>query len=694
VRSAKSSRAESLSKNPCWLRPAATSPCSVAGRRRISPPIRLLAAPCPAASRSASGRRRDSCSGSERGPSSPPSRSPAAGWWIVALLGLLLAWALSSGDLGGLDGRVIPYSEFKRRLAAGEIRECRVEPDFVGGTFAAAGADGKAADPQRFRAVRIEDPSLVEDLEAAGIEFTGVRPSPFLPGVFLWVLPLGGLLLFGWLLSRRMGSVGRSALTFGKSRARLVADVDTGVDFDDVAGCEEAKVELREVVDFLRHPRRYQELGAKIPKGILLVGPPGTGKTLLARAIAGEAKVPFFSISGSEFVEMFVGVGAARVRDLFDQAKVKAPCIVFVDELDAIGRQRGVHIGVVNDEREQTLNQLLVEMDGFEPNAGVILLAATNRPDVLDRALLRPGRFDRQVVLDAPNVDEREAILRVHARGKPLSAEADLAAVARATPGFAGADLANALNEAALLAARRGAAQITKLDLEEAVEKVVAGPERKSRRMEEDEKRRVAVHETGHAVVAHFCEHADPVHKISIVPRGQAALGYTLQLPERESHLQTRAQLEDRITGLLGGRAAEELLLGEGSTGAADDLKLATGLARRMVCLYGMGKSVGLMHCAQETEGRFLAPWTGGMQRDCSEATAREIDEEVKKVLDRLYGRARAILVDHRESVERIARTLVVREILDRAAFEKHLPPAGKGLPSVVPPEPALASPR
>ena len=359
--------------------------------------------------------------------------------------------------------------------------------------------------PFPFRSVRIEDPKLVEDLQKAGIEYRGLRPGILSQFLWAWLLPIGAIVLLWWALSSRLGAAGETVLGFGKSRARLIAEKQTGVTFDDVAGCDEAKAELVEIVDFVRDAKRYEALGARIPKGVLLLGPPGTGKTLLARAVAGEAKVPFFSLSGSEFVEMFVGVGAARVRDLFQQAKAQAPCLVFIDELDAIGGQRGVHLGTVNDEREQTLNQLLVEMDGFEPNSGVILLAATNRPDVLDHALLRPGRFDRQIVLDSPDIEGREAILKIHARQKPLAADVDLRRVAQATPGFSGADLANAMNEAALLAARRRVSTITQQDIDAAVEKVVAGPERKSRRLIDKEKRCVAYHETGHAVVAAHC---------------------------------------------------------------------------------------------------------------------------------------------------------------------------------------------
>jgi len=447
-----------------------------------------------------------------------------------------------------------------------------------------------------------------------------------------------------------------------------VADRDTGVTFDDVAGCDEAKFELQEVVHFLKNPKEYEEVGARIPKGVLLVGPPGTGKTLLARAVAGQAQVPFFSISGSDFVEMFVGVGAARVRDLFQQAKEHAPCIIFIDELDAIGRQRGVHVGAVNDEREQTLNALLVEMDGFEPNTGVILLAATNRPEVLDRALLRPGRFDRQVIVDAPDLEGREAILKVHSKNKHLASDINLRRIAAATAGFSGADLANVLNEAALLTARRHASQIGQNDLEEAIEKVIAGPERKSRRLSEVEKRRVAYHEVGHALIAAYSPHADPVHKISIVPRGRAALGYTLQLPTEDQFLLTRTELLERIRGLLGGRAAEEVVFSEVSTGAQNDLERATALARQMVAMYGMSERLGLSSCAQR-QPMFLNSSESQIQRDCSEQTAREIDEEVRKLLALAYDQAKEILSTHRDQLERVTAKLIEHEAMDSETF-------------------------
>ena len=604
--------------------------------------------------------------------SEPPGKPPRRGfpsfrrrWVWMILLALWLVWFVQA--LAREPAETIPYSTFKERLAAGAVTELRIEEGVILGMYE---TEEEAGVSKSFRTVRVEDPELVTELEEAGVEYTGVASSPFGSLLLIWMIPLGLLFLFSWILMRRVsGGAGAQAMGFGKSKAKLVPEAGTGVDFTDVAGCDEAKEELQEMVEFLRNPERYTTLGAKIPKGVLLLGPPGTGKTLLARAVAGEAGVPFFSISGSDFVEMFVGVGAARVRDLFEQAKAKAPCIVFVDEIDAVGRQRGVAMGMVNDEREQTLNQLLSEMDGFEANSGVILLAATNRPEILDRALLRPGRFDRQVVLDSPDLAGREAILRVHARDKPLAHDVDLRRIARSTPGMSGADLANALNEAALLAARRGEQAITQGDIEEAVEKVVAGPERRSRRLGDEEKRRVAYHESGHAVVAAHCEQADPVQKISIVPRGHAALGYTMQLPEEEQYLKTEPELLDRLTVLLGGRAAEEAVLGDISTGAQDDLQTATALARQMVTIFGMSDRVGLVHCARPAGGRFLS-MPGALERDCSEETAREIDEEVRDLLDRAYRRAKEILEARRSELERVAHALLERETLDRAAFE------------------------
>jgi cell division protease FtsH len=605
----------------------------------------------------------------------------------------------------------IPYSEFKAYISRHEVTEATIQQDEIVGRIVPRSSPEKTTaeenvnppespvagispspqtpaptNPFFFRTVRVEDPDLVNELQAAGVNFSGTRPSALSQFLMAWVLPI--LILFGlWsLLARRFRAAGEGVFGIGKSRAKLIIDKNTGVTFADVAGCDEAKQELKEVVDFLKNPKDYESLGAKIPKGALLVGPPGTGKTLLSRAVAGEAGVPFFSLSGADFVEMFVGVGAARVRDLFQQAKQHAPCIIFIDELDAIGRQRGVHVGAVNDEREQTLNALLVEMDGFEANTGVIVLAATNRPEVLDRALLRPGRFDRQIVVDAPDLDGREAILKVHARGKKLSTDADLRRLAAATAGMSGADLANVLNEAALLAARRKANAIAQRDLEDAVEKVVAGPERRSRRLNEDEKQRVAYHEVGHALVAAYSEHADPVHKISIVPRGRAALGYTMQLPAEDQFLLTRAELMERLSGLLGGRAAEEIAFAEVTTGAQNDLERATALARQMVAVYGMSESIGLVSCVQR-QSAFL---DGQMQRDCSEATARDIDEEVKVLLDHAYGDAKQILSAHRDQLEKIARELLKRESLDAQEFYRLV---GKEMPRAKEPAPPLPEP-
>ncbi len=605
----------------------------------------------------------------------------------------------------------IPYSEFKAYVARHEVTEATIQPDeIIGRIVPRASSDAKSPEaaekpaaeatkvspsptqtpaqkePFFFRTVRVEDPDLVDELQAAGVNYSGTRPSVLSQILLAWVLPL--LILFGlWsLLTRRFSAAGEGIFGIGKSRAKLIIDKNTGVAFADVAGCDEAKQELKEVVDFLKNPQDYESLGAKIPKGALLVGPPGTGKTLLARAVAGEAGVPFFSLSGADFVEMFVGVGAARVRDLFQQAKQQAPCIIFIDELDAIGRQRGVHVGAVNDEREQTLNALLVGMDGFEANAGVIVLAATNRPEVLDRALLRPGRFDRQIVVDAPDLDGREAILKVHARGKRLSADVDLRRLAAGTAGMSGADLANVLNEAALLAARRKANAITQRDLEEAVEKVVAGPERRSRRLNDEEKWRVAYHEVGHALVAAHSEHADPVHKISIVPRGRAALGYTMQLPSEDQFLLTRAELMERLSGMLGGRAAEEIAFREVSTGAQNDLERATALARQMVAAYGMSETIGLVSCVQR-QSAFL---DGQMQRDCSEATARDIDEEVKVLLDQAYAKAKQILSAHRDQLEKIATELLKKEALDAKEFYRLV---GKEMPRAKEPAPPLPEP-
>jgi len=595
--------------------------------------------------------------------------------YILIMLVLLWGW---QQYLGVKNLRIIPYSDFKQYVHDGRVTEAIIKETIVEGQLLGvqSSTDTTATDHSQvatFITVRVEDPDLVRDLQKAGVKYVGVRPSFFAKLLTEWLIPIGIMLLLWHFLMGRLGRVGGSVMSFGKSKAKLIGETQTEISFDSVAGCDEAKQDLYEIVDFLKRPEKYTATGATIPKGALLVGPPGTGKTLLAKAVAGEAQVPFFAMSGSDFVEMFVGVGAARVRDLFQQAKSNSPCIIFIDEMDAIGRQRGVHVGAVNDEREQTLNQLLVEMDGFEANSGVIILAATNRPEVLDRALLRPGRFDRQIVVDAPDVHGREAILKVHTKGKPLAADVDLEKIARATPGFSGADLANAVNEAALLASRRKAETITQQDFEKAVERVVAGPERKSRRLNEEEKKRVAYHETGHALVAALSEYANPVHKISIVPRGKAALGYTMQLPADDQYLKTRNELYDEIKCLLGGRAAEEIYFEDVSTGAQNDLERATILARQMVTMYGMSEKIGLAHCAQRQSPYFLATTETGMVRDCSEETAREIDEEVKGILSFCYEESKKILTQKQALFEIIVMELMEKETIDGSDFQKLL---------------------
>jgi cell division protease FtsH len=514
---------------------------------------------------------------------------------------------------------------------------------------------------------------LQGELEALGIPFKHKAADTFWPTVLFYVLPFALIIGFWFLLMRQSGNMGRAALSFGRSRAKLYNESLQTVTFEDVAGCDEAKEELKEVVDFLKSPKKYQTLGGRMPKGILLVGPPGTGKTLLARAVAGESRAPFFSLSGSDFVEMFVGVGAARVRDLFQQAKVKAPCIVFVDELDAVGRHRGAGLGGGHDEREQTLNQLLVEMDGFDTTQGVIFLAATNRPDVLDPALLRPGRFDRQVVIDAPDAKGRKAILEVHARGKPIGTEIDFGLLASNTPGFTGADLANVINEAALLAARRGLRQISQSELEEAVERVIAGPERKSRRLGEEERKRVAYHEAGHALVAALSRYADPVRKISIIPRGHAALGYTMQSPTDDRYLITRSALRDQLKSLLAGRAAEMLIFNELSTGAHNDLVRATQIARSMVCRFGMSDKLGPVTFGREHQQVFLGRDFTQEERNYSESSAEAIDREVRRILDESAAAAEKILEEHRSSLENIAITLLEQEVIQGKELEEML---------------------
>ncbi|QSR84851.1 ATP-dependent zinc metalloprotease FtsH [Methylacidimicrobium sp. B4] len=604
-----------------------------------------------------------------------------APWQLLlqVLVALLLVW-LWQESVQRATVTTIPYSTFLDKLAKKEILECTITPDEILGKMAAPPPTKKEGEGKPepkaalFRTVRVEDPNLVAELQSAHASYASVRPSLLSQLIFSWILPIGIFFLIWVGLSRWMTrGAGYSLLNVGKSRARLVAEEGTGVSFEDVAGCQEAKIELQEVVDFLKSPGRYRALGAKIPKGVLLIGPPGTGKTLLARAVAGEAHVAFFSLSGSEFVEMFVGVGASRVRDLFVQAKGRAPCIIFIDELDAIGRQRGVRIAMGHDEQEQTLNQLLVEMDGFDPNEGIILLAATNRPDILDRALLRPGRFDRHVVVDLPDAQGRESILAVHSRGKPLAPATNLQEIAQATSGFSGADLANLMNEAALLAARRQAHQIEQADLLEALEKVIAGPERRSLQLAEEEKHRVAYHEVGHALIAAVTPGADPVRKISIIPRGRAALGYTLQLPPAQQYLLTRTQLLAKIRCAMGGRAAEEVVFREVSTGAENDLEVATTLARQMVCLYGMSESVGLAHLVSSRPGMAEVPGVNG-HVEYSGETARLVDQEVQRLLETAYREAKTILQDERKTLEEVTAELLKKETLGAEQFFALLP--------------------
>jgi cell division protease FtsH len=528
----------------------------------------------------------------------------------------------------------------------------------------------------------VDEQRLVAELEEHHVEFAGRIESTFLKDLLLgWVIPLAFMVAIWMFIMRRVGGGPTQALSFGRSKHKIFDRKELKTTFNDVAGVDEAKAELVEIVDFLKNPKKYQRLGGRIPKGVLLVGPPGTGKTLLARAVAGEADVPFFTLSGSEFVEMFVGVGAARVRDLFEQAKDKAPCIIFIDELDAIGKSRAGSTGFLggHDEREQTLNQLLAEMDGFDSSKGVIIMAATNRPEVLDQALLRPGRFDRQVVVDKPDLRGREAILRLHARSVVLAPDVELGVIAARTPGFAGADLANIVNEAALLAARKEKNAVEMADFEEAIDRVVAGLEKKSRVLSDKERDIVAHHEMGHALVATSVAHADPVHKVTIIPRGIAALGMTYQLPTEERFLMTRSELEDRIAVLLGGRVAEELVYGEVSTGAHNDLDRATEFARLMVMKYGMSDRVGLATFGDRGPLYLRGPGAGWpSERDYSEATARTIDEEVRGILDRTHDRVRGILTTKKSILVAAAQELKRIETLEGERLRRVL--AGEGL--------------
>jgi cell division protease FtsH len=552
----------------------------------------------------------------------------------------------------------IPYSQFKQDVAEGNVSKLTIGPENITGTL--KGKEKKA--DQAFTTIRVNDPGLAKELDEHKVDYSGHYESKLLSSILSWILPIGIMLLIWRYAMKKMGP-GMGVMSFSKSKAKIFAESETKVTFADVAGIDEAKEELQEVVEFLRTPEKFQKLGGRIPKGVLLVGPPGTGKTLLARAVAGEAKVPFFSISGSEFVEMFVGVGAARVRDLFSQAAGQAPCIIFIDELDALGKSRGMNVFGGHDEREQTLNQLLVEMDGFETNKGVIIMAATNRPEILDPALLRPGRFDRQVLIDRPDINGREAILKIHSRNVILGPDVDLRKVAGRTPGFVGADLANLINEAALLAARKNKEMVESVEFDEAIDRVVAGLQKKNRVMNAQEKEIVAIHESGHAIVAESVEHADPVHKISIIPRGIAALGYTQQQPTEDRYLMTRSELLDRLAVLLGGRVAEELVLKEVSTGAQNDLQHATDIARSMVTEFGMSDRLGLVTYERARKPMFL-PESFAPGKNYSEEKAAQIDEEISQVLEQAHQRVQGILSAHRNVLDDLAQLVSKKEVV------------------------------
>jgi cell division protease FtsH len=589
-------------------------------------------------------------------------------WVVILVMILLLVTMLRQGQTAPPD---IAYSEFLTKLDLGEVESVTIEDGNVTGRYTTGN------EFQTYLPAVTED--LLNRLQAKNVEVVA-RPKPeggFWRQLLIMWFPL--LLIIGvWILFiRQMQAGGGKAMSFGKSRARLLTETQHQVTFEDVAGVEESKVELEEIIAFLREPKKFTRLGGRIPKGVLLVGPPGTGKTLLARAVAGEAGVPFYSISGSDFVEMFVGVGASRVRDLFTQGKKNAPCIIFIDEIDAVGRHRGAGLGGGHDEREQTLNQLLVEMDGFESNEGVIMIAATNRPDVLDPALLRPGRFDRRVVVPRPDLRGRLAILKVHTRRVPLDADADLQMIARGTPGFVGADLQNLVNEAALLAARRDAGRVGRVDFEEAKDKVLIGTARKSLIMTDEDKRQTAYHEAGHALVALLTPGADPVHKVTIIPRGMA-LGVTLTMPEEDRYSLTREQIVAHIKHAMGGRAAEEIVFGHFSTGAANDLKQATDQARRMICSYGMSEKIGPVSLADDEHDVFLGR-DFVSRKEYSENTAQAIDQEVSGLLRTLYAEAKEVLTDHRELLDRVSEALLERETLDAA--ELRLLVQGKTLP-------------
>ncbi len=594
----------------------------------------------------------------------PPERKfwqrPDFTLWVYIIF-LLVSFYLWQG-YSEVRRAEIPYSEFLEHVDKGEVAEAIVTDKVITGTLTIK--EPTSLEPKRFVTVPLWNTDLAKDLKDHGVTYTVRSSDNWLTNFFLnWVLPFGLLfLLWGW-MAHRMGGMGRNFLNIG-NKVRIHSEDDVKVNFDDVAGAEEAKQELAETIAFLRDPTRIQRLGGHMPKGVLLMGPPGTGKTLLARAVAGEAKVPFFSISGSEFIEMFVGVGAARVRDLFEQARSKAPCIIFIDELDAIGGARGMGPAMGgHDEREQTLNQLLTEMDGFDPSVGVVVMAATNRPEILDKALLRAGRFDRQIVVDKPDLEAREAILKVHTRDMTLANDVDLRVVAQRTPGFVGADLANIANEAAIHAVRLDHDAVTMEDFEAAIDRVIAGPEKKHRGLGAEEKERVAFHESGHTLVALTVPTGEPVHKVSIIPRGVAALGYTLQLPVEEKFLSTVSELKDQIAILLGGRVAEEIIYGDVSSGASNDLERATEIAHSMVTRLGMSDKLGPLTFGKHQQLMYLG--VEQEERNYSEETARQIDEEVRSLVEEGHRRAQEILTSRRKALDALSARLREKEVMD-----------------------------
>lgn len=597
------------------------------------------------------------------------------------LIIIVAIWIIDYYSVSTVSKTDISYSNFIKQVQQDDVKQVTIVENVITGKLK-SGAD--------FNTIAPDDPELIHTLRSHDVEIKAELPPqpPWWMTIISSILPM--LLIVGiWflLMQQSQGGGGR-VMSFGKSKAKLYGDEKIKISFKDVAGADEAKQELEEIVEFLKQPKKFNELGARIPKGVLLFGPPGTGKTLLAKAVAGEAGVPFFSISGSDFVEMFVGVGASRVRDLFDQAKKNAPCIIFIDEIDAVGRQRGAGLGGGHDEREQTLNQLLVEMDGFGANEGIIMIAATNRPDILDPALLRPGRFDRQIVVDRPDIRGRQEILKVHVKGKPIAEDVNLEVLARRTPGFTGADLSNLVNEGALLSARRNKKKITMSEMEEAAERVMMGPERKSRVISENEKKLTAYHEGGHTLVGMMLDHTDPVHKVTIIPRGRAG-GYTLSLPKEDRYYATRSELLDELKLLLGGRVAEALVLNEISSGASNDLQRATSLARQMICEYGMSDTLGAVTFGHRQDQVFLGRDIG-RDKDYSEEVAAEIDTEIRKFIDEAYKETVELLQENIDKLHLIAEALIERETLEGYEVQQlmdHGKILPKDKPSVEPPK-------